>query len=45
VVEILVFPIMAGIDFIKKLKHVRFHIPNSLLKRNDSYKGNILKNF
>jgi hypothetical protein len=36
---------MAGIDFIKKLKHVRFHIPNSLLKENDSYQAKILKNF
>ncbi len=36
---------MAGIDFIKKLEHVSFNIPNSLLKHNDGYKGNILKNF
>ena len=43
--EIPVFQIMAGIEIIKKLKHLRFNIPNSLLKHNDSYQGNILNNF
>ena len=44
-VGILVFQIMAGIDFIKNLEHISINIPNSLLKQNDSYQENILENF